>query len=65
MIKYENGCVDCGKPCLGIGCPYYREEHFYCDCCGEEYAPDELYFNRNEAWCEACIMATYTPAYNE
>ena len=33
--KIENGCVNCGLPCLHHLCKYYRMESAYCDQCGE------------------------------
>lgn len=31
MLVLENQCVDCGKPCLFEGCPYYSVPVYYCD----------------------------------
>lgn len=53
MVNYEDGCVDCGKPCLGSFCPHRREPHYYCDECGCE---DELYEFEGEELCADCIL---------
>ena len=34
MIRIENHCVCCEKPCIYEACPYYRTEVHYCDKCG-------------------------------
>lgn len=56
MIKYENGCVDCG---LG-GCATCRLNHtypiYYCDKCGTEI-DDEDY--EEAELCEECYIKTY------
>lgn len=55
MVKYENDCVDCGQPCLGNGCPYYKVPYLYCDSCGDE--TDTLYYGANgDELCEHCIL---------
>ena len=54
MIRYENDCVDCGQPCLGIACPHHKVPHYYCDECGEE--TDLYYFGFDgEELCLDCI----------
>lgn len=53
MKKVESGCVNCGLPCLGRGCPNYKETHYYCDKCGEETT---LYYYDGEELCADCIL---------
>ena len=52
MVKYENECVDCGLPCIGITCPYRRVPHYYCDECKDE---TDIYEFDNEELCINCI----------
>ena len=33
MVTFEDGCVNCGLPCLGNLCPHKREVCLICDCC--------------------------------
>jgi hypothetical protein len=54
MVRFENDCVDCGKPCFS-SCPYLRVAHFYCDKCGSEVDEDELYEFAGEEMCLDCI----------
>ena len=35
MIVVEDGCVDCGLPCIYEACPHYKVLRYYCDKCGE------------------------------
>lgn len=57
MIKYEDECVDCGKPCLGDSCPNRKVPHTYCDECGDE--ADELRELDGEQLCTACLCARF------
>lgn len=62
MVKYEDECVGCsdlGLSCLGSTCPNRNVPHFYCDDCGEEYSPDELYTDPNseDVYCKDCILS--------
>lgn len=52
MVIYENDCVDCGLPCLGVACPYRRVAHYYCDECGDETT---IYYFDDEELCIGCI----------
>ena len=36
--RYTSECVDCGLPCLGSSCRYYRVAIDVCDKCGAENA---------------------------
>lgn len=53
MKTIENGCVDCGLPCLGDACPHRNEVHYYCDDCKEEA---ELYQYDDKELCAGCIL---------
>lgn len=50
MIKIENGCVDCGLPCLGDMCPNRRIKMCYCDNCGG----DAAYQINGKDYCVSC-----------
>ena len=52
MIRHENECVECGKPCLGRSCPYLRVRHLYCDRCMRDV--DTLYVIDEEELCKDC-----------
>lgn len=57
MIRIEDGCVECGKPCIGDSCPYRNEKHYYCDECGEECDPDYMLEINGEMVCIDCLPA--------
>ncbi len=59
MMQIESDCVDCGLPCKGSGCPYYRVPHFYCDKCGNE---DELYEYNDRQLCRECLLESVPKA---
>lgn len=55
MSKYYiSECVDCGLPCLGNSCPYYKVAHFYCDTCGASSEDTDMYNFSNEDICNDC-----------
>ncbi len=59
MIKYENDCCGCavpGYPCRGPNCPLQNVAHYYCDHCGEEMSPDEVYKLDDDMLCESCLL---------
>lgn len=56
MKIIQNDCVDCGLPCLYSGCPYYQAPHWFCDCCEQEFLPEELRELDGEQMCRECIM---------
>lgn len=57
MLKIENDCVGpCPQGCMGAGCPYQRSPHYYCDECGEDLAPEELYDYDGEMLCKHCVL---------
>lgn len=51
--KTFNECVDCGKPCIGILCPYRNVERFFCDSCDSEGV---LYEYDGEEICLDCVI---------
>ena len=57
MVKTESGCVDCGLPCIGISCPYFRVLVLRCDRCHSEV--DELYEVDGEDLCEDCLKKEF------
>lgn len=43
MMRLEDDCVECGKPCTS-SCPmYHPQPHYYCDVCGQEFAWETMY----------------------
>ena len=54
-VYYKDECVDCGFPCLGNSCPYYKVKHYSCDICGvdDDYV-DMAIATDDEAICEDC-----------
>ena len=62
MIRYENHCVGCrsmGLPCLGASCSNKNVPVYYCDTCGEELNPDEMYEVDDEDLCEECLKERF------
>jgi hypothetical protein len=55
MKRIEDECVDCGLPCLGRACRYRAVPHWFCDECGQEFNPDELYAFDGQELCEECL----------
>ena len=55
MVKYENDCVDCGKPCLGDNCKYRNVKHLYCDECKDEVSKLYVYIDGRQLCRECCI----------
>ena len=53
MQRTESECVNCGFPCMGRACPYFRVTRFYCDKCKEEA---ELYHTVDGDFCADCIL---------
>ena len=50
MMRIENHCVGCEKPCIHDACPYYSVECHYCDKCGE---PAEICTDDGD-FCREC-----------
>lgn len=59
MRETSNECVDCGLPCLGPACPYTHVVRYYCDRCGEEIGPDDMYRVDDEDLCEWCLKKIF------
>lgn len=53
MIRLEDECVECGKPCFP-SCPYKSVRHYYCDRCGDEV--ETLYEYEGEELCSDCVL---------
>lgn len=53
MTKTEDGCVNCGLPCLGISCPNKNITVHYCDECGADVL---LYRYDGGEYCVDCII---------
>ena len=51
-IYYTTECVDCGFPCMGEACPYYRIMKLRCDCC--DHTADNLYELGEDDICIDC-----------
>lgn len=63
MIHYENECCGCAVPaypCRGSSCPNRNVPHFYCDDCGNEFDPKELYDVEDQMLCEKCTLLQYS-----
>ena len=59
MIRIENDCVGpCPQGC--IDCGKKRTPHYYCDECGEEVEPEELYeYDDGRQRCAPCLLGNY------
>lgn len=53
MVKYENECVNCGLPCVGSACSYYKVPHYYCDNCHDE--TNNLHNFDGRQLCDYCL----------
>lgn len=59
MIKYTDECCSCGLPCLGNECNLKNVPHYYCDECGEEFQPDEIYLFDDGHLCRWCLLDNF------
>ena len=57
MVEYEDDCVGCPQGC--INCGRRETPHWYCDECGEEFDPEDLYDVEGDMVCEECILSQY------
>ena len=51
MVKYENHCVCCEKPCIHGACHHYKVKVCYCDNCREPAA----YEYDGKHYCRDCL----------
>lgn len=56
MKRTESECVDCGFPCMGEACPYFRVTRYYCDECDEEAT---LYKYEGQELCAECLLKKF------
>lgn len=59
---YISECVDCGLPCLGASCRYYRVAVDVCDKCGAENAE---YCVDGEDMCKECAKDELKSQFKE
>lgn len=64
-VTLENECVGCppNMGCLGDSCPNRNVAHYYCDKCGAEVDPEDLYDVDGVDLCEDCLKAMYRKEY--
>lgn len=62
MVIFEDGCVDCGLPCLGNLCPHKNEVCLICDYCRIE--TERLFEYGDEHLCADCLTEV-TPLVNQ
>lgn len=56
MKRTTSECVDCGLPCIGTACRYYKVTRYYCDRCGYE---EKLYHYNDEELCADCLLSEF------
>lgn len=62
MLRYEDRCCNCateGYPCMGRSCPNRDVPVYYCDKCGAELDPDDMYEANCEDLCADCLMEIF------
>lgn len=62
MIEYIDECIGCpaDKGCIGDACAYSSVPVYYCDECGEEFDPEDLYYDDNkDMLCERCLLGRF------
>jgi DNA-directed RNA polymerase subunit RPC12/RpoP len=62
MIRYEDDCVGCPQGC--VHCGRDHSPHYYCDECGDEFSPDELYDVDDRMLCAECALDTFKKISN-
>ena len=68
MKRYENDCVGCATesyPCVGSTCKYRNNPHWYCDNCGEEHEPTNLYLYDGNELCSECVLKNFKKVSND
>lgn len=64
MMQTKDECVNCGIPCFGDQCPQRSVTRYYCDDCGAECDPDELYIYEDESQlCKSCLVERVVGQY--
>ena len=56
MIRLEDDCVECSKPCTSACHLYHPQPHYYCDVCGEECDPEDLNDVDGVMVCRDCLI---------
>lgn len=60
MIKVVDECVRaCPERMCTSSCPCLNVKRYYCDCCGEEFEPDELYDYDGDMLCSGCLLGNF------
>lgn len=59
MKKTENECVGCPERLCGSDCPCRNVTRYYCDNCGEEFVPGDLYDYDSEMLCRDCLLSNF------
>jgi hypothetical protein len=62
--RIEDECCGCAVPaypCMGSACPNRNVVRYYCDCCDDEFEPEELfvYDDTDEELCIDCLMKKF------
>lgn len=60
MIKIRNECVRaCPERMCASSCPCLNVKHYYCDNCGEECDPEDLYDFDGDMLCAECLLSNF------
>lgn len=59
MVNIKNECNNCGEPCLDNKCNMKVVEHYYCDNCGDEFDPDDIYIFNGKDLCRWCLLSQF------
>lgn len=60
MIKVVDECVRaCPERMCNSSCPNLNVKHYYCDCCGEECDPEDLYDFDGDMLCAECLLGNF------
>lgn len=64
MIKIEDDCVGCPQGC--INCGRRHTPHYYCDNCGDECDPTEMYRYDDDdtILCRECLLGCFERVSN-
>lgn len=69
-VIYKDECCGCATesyPCLGSSCKNRNVPHFYCDECGDECEPEELYVysEYDKLLCKYCLVDKFKTVEEE